>query len=71
MALKTTAQLAEQSGYLRHQVARVCDQLEREGRLMLCRVCRVRLIPDEVVPMILAELKKRPGWAKRPPAEVA
>jgi uncharacterized membrane protein YdbT with pleckstrin-like domain len=62
----TTAQIAELTGYYRHQVMRVVDDLALRGGIVVSRVCRVRLIPATAVPVIQAELARHPGWARRP-----
>lgn len=70
-AMVTTRQIADRLGWHLWQVVRAADHLEREGKIVMARVCRVRLIRAEDVALVKAELESRSGWTRREPAEQA
>jgi len=64
MAAITTTEAARRMGRYEHQVRRLLDQLEREGRVRVIRLGRVRAVDPDVLPLLEEEMAKRPGWAR-------
>jgi hypothetical protein len=60
----TTGEAARRLSRYPHQLRRLLDALEKEGRLRVVRLGAARAVAVSDLPMLAEELEKRKGWAR-------